>query len=399
MASLAQGESRVVNSLVSRDTNATVAACESFGAEVVKTDGELRITGSQVLLPDNIVNVENSGTTLRFLTSALSLAPEGYSILTGDESIRRRPMQPLLDALGHLGVEAWSSRANGCAPVVVKGGGMRGGEAWIRGDMSSQFVSSLIVSAPMAAREVTVKVESVVSKPYIDATIAMMSTFGVSVEREGYETFRVASGQAYRPCEITVPADLSSASFIAAAVALVGGRVELRGLDFSLPQGDARIAEILRSMGAEVRKGEREMLVESEGGPLQGGSFDLSDTPDLLPVVAVLALKSRSPVEVYGVGHARYKETDRVAILAAELKKLGVMAEERRDGLSIRPGAPRPAALDAHDDHRLFMAFVLASLLFPGGAPVAGAESLDVSYPTFLADLARMGAVVRRTAG
>jgi 3-phosphoshikimate 1-carboxyvinyltransferase len=183
-------------------------------------------------------------------------------------------------------------------------------------------------------------------------------------------------------------------------VALAGGKVELKNLDPALPQGDSAILKIAQGMGAKIREGERSITVESDGGALTGGTFNLGDTPDLLPVVAALALKSDSPVEVVGTAHARFKETDRIAILAKELSKLGVRIEERPDGMKIHPvDALRPALLDAHDDHRMFMAFSLASMLIPGGTPVVGEESLDVSYPSFLEDLGRLGASVTRQGG
>lgn len=397
MASLAAGVSKVRNPLLSRDTNATLAACAAFGARVEPTGRGVEITGTRPRLPDDVVNVENSGTTLRFMTSALSLSPEGYAILTGDSSIRRRPMQPLLDTLSRLGVKAWSSRGNGCAPVVVRTGGMRGGRASIRGDVSSQFVSSLLISTPLAERDTTLTVADAVSRPYIEMTLRLGRTFGVKVEGEGYSRFRVPAGQEYSPAEFTVPADFSSASFIVAAVAVAGGKVRIDNLDASLPQGDSRIVDIVREMGAKVASERGALVVSSDGDRLSGGRFDLGDTPDLLPVVSALALKSDSPVEVVGTAHARFKETDRIAIVAKELSKLGVAVEEREDGLLISPTRRRlePALMDAHDDHRMFMAFSLASMLIPGGTPILGAESLDVSYPTFLEDIKRLGAKVK----
>jgi len=305
-------------------------------------------------------------------------------------------MQPLLDALAGLGAQAWSSRGNGCAPVIVKGGGIRGGEVRVQGDVSSQFISSLLISAPFARAGVTLNVADAVSKPYIDATIATMSRFGVPVERDGYGTLSVGAGHAYRPSDFVVPADMSSASFIAAGVAMVGGRVALGRVDEGLPQGDSRIFGILKSMGVSVSEGSGEVMVESDGGLLEGGKFDLRDTPDLLPVVAVLALRSKSEVAISGVRHARFKETDRVGTMALELAKIGADIEQSEDGLRLRPSRLRPATLDAHSDHRLFMAFSLASLLLPAGLPVTGEDSLDVSYPSFIRDMSSLGATVRR---
>ncbi len=389
--------SRISNPLLSRDTNATVDACSAMGAKMESLEGVLTIEGTRPRVPDDVVSVENSGTTLRFMTSALSLAPAGYAVLTGDSSIRRRPMQPLLDTLGQLGVQAWSSRGNGCAPVVVKTGGMRGGKASIRGDVSSQFISSLLISTPMAEIDTSLSVADAVSRPYIEMTLRLAEHFGVKVRKKGYSEFEVASGQEYRAADFSVPADFSSASFIVAAVAMVGGKVRIENLDARLPQGDARIMEIAKLMGAKVA-GERGALsISADGERLRGGTFDLGDTPDLLPVVAAMALRCDSPVEIVGTAHARFKETDRIAIVAKELSKLGVNVKERDDGLRILPQKERleGALMDAHDDHRMFMAFSLASMLIPGGAPVVGAESLDVSYPTFLEDIKKLGAKVK----
>ncbi len=397
MASLSGGTSRILNPLLSRDTNATIEACRAFGASVVETRSELEVCGEEPSLPDDVVNAENSGTTLRLMTSVLSLPPDGYSVITGDRSLRSRPMQPLLDALKQLGVQAWSARANGCAPIIVKAGGMKGGECVIRGDVSSQFVSSLLISSPLAERDTVVRVEDAVSKPYIDATLYATSKFGVQIRREAYSSFTIPSKQSYSPCEFAVPGDFSSASFVIAAVALAGGRVELKGIDTSVPQGDSFVLEVARRMGIHVVAGSTSAIVESDGKPLSGGVFNLSDFPDLLPVLTVLALKCTDKVEVTGVAHARYKETDRISVLASELSKVGVRVEERRDGLIIEHAKElKRGVLDAHDDHRMFMAFALVSMLRPSGITVEGADSLDVSYPSFLEDISRLGASVRR---
>jgi len=396
LASLAEGESRLTNVLFSRDTKATISACTAMGARLTASGDGMSIVGVKPRAPEDVVNVENSGTTLRFMTSVLSLAKEGDSVLTGDSSIRSRPMQPLLDALGSLGVRAWSAPNNGRAPIIVKGGGMKGGETKIRGDISSQFVSSLLISSPMAESSTTITVEDAVSRPYLEATLATMKNFGVEVEREAFSEFEVAPAS-YEPGNFAVPSDFSSASFIMAAATVTGGSVRLDGINDEYPQGDSAILEILKSMGVKVVTNGNSVTIEAQGGRLKGGKFDLRDTPDLLPVVSVLALRCDSPVEIVGTAHARFKETDRIAGMASELKKLGVEAKERSDGLLIPPPSRlRSAPLDAHDDHRMFMALSIASLQIPEGAPILGVESLDVSYPSFLEDLESLGATIRR---
>ena len=397
MASLSPGESRVLSPLISRDTIATFQACRAMGATLTESNGSLTIAGTEPRAADDVVNVENSGTTLRFMTSVFALPERGCTILTGDDSVRRRPMGGLLEALKGLGARAQSAQGNGCAPVIVGEGGIEGGSAEIRGDVSSQFVSSILISAPLARRDVTLRVVDAVSRPYIDATLKLSELHGISVERDGYSSFHVGGGQTYRGCDFPVPGDFSSASFIMAAAALVGGEVELTGLSTSFPQGDSEIVNLLERLGVEVSRRPDSTIIRSDGGSLNGGAFDLSDTPDLLPVMGTLALKCDRPLEISGVAHARFKETDRISVTAEELSKIGAEVHERSDGITIaRPSKLTPAVLDAHGDHRMFMAFSLASLLLPDGLPVVGVESLDVSYPSFFNDMQRLGASVAR---
>ena len=392
-ASLSDGESVVRNPLVSRDTTATVQACSAMGASIEEVPEGFRVTGAIPHTPDGVINVENSGTTLRFMTSVFSLADHGYTILTGDSSIRSRPMQPLLDTLTELGAHVKSSRDNGCAPIIVGEGAMHGGKANLRGDVSSQFVSSILISTPLAAGKTFLHVFDAVSRPYIDATLSLTRLHGAEVTREGYSDFEVEGSQTYSPADFTVPGDFSSAAFVMAAVGLLGGRVELTGLTTSLPQADSAMLEIMKKVGAKVTTNESSVTVSADVGALTGGSFDLSDSPDLVPAVSVLGLGSGSAIDISGVSHARFKETDRISVLSEGLARIGAKVVEKRDGLTVaRPDRFRRASLDAHGDHRMFMAFALASMLVPGGIPVAGVETLDVSYPSFVSDMKHLGA-------
>lgn len=396
IASVCNGTSRISGLLISRDTLASMNACISIGAGIKRLHGSVEVDGSRPSTPDDVINVENSGTTLRLMTSLLCSTPGGYSVLTGDSSIRKRPMQPLLDSIADLGGHAFSTRGDGCAPIVVKGGGLEGGETEVRADISSQFVSSLLVSSPLAKNSVNIRVKDAVSKPYIDATIAVMSSFGIQVKRDGYNSFFIEAGQSYRPSIFRVPGDFSSASFIIAAVALVGGRVKISNLSTELPQGDSRILDIAQEMGLKVTRGEKQVTVEHDGSRLKPLTVNLADTPDLLPVVACMSLMCEGDVEISGVGHAKYKETDRISVINEEFRRAGVKVEKKEDGLKISPGKIRPATLSSHGDHRMFMAFSLVSLLSGGIVAVQGEESVDVSYPSFLEDLQKVGAVVVR---
>ncbi len=397
MAGLSAGTSTIRNPLRSRDTLATFGACRAMGAQVEDSGRDITVTGSEPQAARDAVDVENSGTTLRFMTSVFTLPNRGFTTLTGDSSIRQRPMQPLLDALAGLGAKARSASDNGRAPIIVGEGGMPGGDAEVRGDVSSQFISSILISSPMAMGDSHLRVLDAVSRPYVEATLRVSDLHGIRIERDGFSDFWVRGRQQYRPCDFTVPADFSSAAFVMGAAALVGGRVELGGLDASLPQGDSAMVDFLGRMGVVAERQAGKVVVRSDGDLLRGGTFDLSDTPDLLPVLAAMALKCEDGVDIRGVAHARYKETDRIKVAAQELRKLGARVEERRDGMKIiKPRRLARAVLDAHDDHRIFMAFALASLLAPDDVHVVGEDTLDVSYPAFLRDMELLGVRVIR---
>ena len=272
---------------------------------------------------------------------------------------------------------------------------MKGGNVTINGSISSQFVSSLLIAAVLATNDVSIGVEGdQVSRPYILSTLATMEKFGINVKHD-YElrNFNVKSSR-YTPGIFHVPSDFSSASMLVAAGILVGkDKIQLSGLNFGLPQGDSKIFNIVEQMNGrvDVDKVGGKLLVE-ESEKLEGGEFNLRDSPDLLPVVSILALKAKSPVVINGISHARFKETDRVSNIATELRKLGVTVVETDDSIAIQsPAVLKNASLESFDDHRLFMALSIASLL-TDHSTVNGAESVDVSYPSFLDDLTKMGA-------
>jgi 3-phosphoshikimate 1-carboxyvinyltransferase len=395
IASLSDGESSVLDPLISRDTLSTINACRALGPQILHEESSLRIKGTPLKAPDTVIDAGNSGTTIRIATSVCSLIDSGYTVLTGDKSLRKRPMGPLLTSLKKLGVDCFSTKLDGTAPIVVKGGGLKGGNVTINGSISSQFLTSLLITAVRASKDVSIGVEGdQVSRPYILSTLATMEKFGVEVERDNnLRNFNVKSG-AYNPCVFQVPSDFSSASMLVAAGILVSkDKIQLSGLNFDLPQGDSKIFSIVEQMNGKIivdtLKGE---LFVEESESLDGGEFDLKDSPDLLPVVSILALKARSPVIISGISHARFKETDRVKNITSELRKLGATVSETCDSISIRrPTFIKNASLESFDDHRLFMALAIASLL-TNHSTLNGAESVDVSYPSFLEDLRGIGA-------
>ena len=395
LSSLAEGESKVECPLLAEDTWATINACKELGATVKKEETTLKISGNEnPMTPQNVIDVENSGTTLRLMTSVSSLIPNGYTILSGDVSIRQRPMQPLLDAMHRLGVECWSTRLNGLPPIIVKGGGISGGEVEIDGKISSQFISGILLASARAENKVKIMIRGrQVSKPYIEMTIATMKHFGGDVKTYNDNIYMIQPKQHYQPRNFKVPGDFSSASLMLAFGILSGGKVTVENLELNLPQGDQRIVELLRTLGVSVEVNWSGGFVSASGGiAFRGGTFDLSDTPDLLPVIAVLALKAEGKVRIEGVEHTRFKESDRIAVISRELRRIGCEVDEFRTGLIVEARRElKGGNLDAHGDHRLFMAFVAAAQSTGKECVVDGLESVAVSYPSFLEDLRSIG--------
>jgi 3-phosphoshikimate 1-carboxyvinyltransferase len=389
------GSSKIINPLISRDTIATINACRAFGVEIKSVGKGLIVSGNASLkVPDDVINVENSGTTMRFVTAISALLNTGNVIITGDDSIRKRPMGPLLLALKQLGVNCFSATGNDKAPIIVQGGGIKGKHISIEGSISSQFISGILIAGVCAESGISLRViGKQVSRSYIESTLNVMSKFGAKVENsKNYRNYNIRHNK-YTPTTFTIPGDFSTAALLLSAGTLVGGEVTVTNLDFSLPQGDSKILEILKKIGAEIRINKNNGTVKTVGTEdLDGGEFDLSDTPDLLPVVAILSLKSRNPVRIYGVSHTRYKETDRLRIIASELKKFGVKTRMHPDEIIIvSPKKLKNAHIDSHDDHRLFMSFVIASMMTEKSV-VDGLQSVDVSYPSFVQDMKKIGA-------
>lgn len=390
LASLTKGRSTIRNVLLSRDTIATINACKLFGSKIDSSDSTLIIQGSGKVEPTRSeIDASNSGTTIRISAAIASLSDIKIT-LTGDSSLRKRPMQPLLDALEKLGASCTST--NGTPPITVKGK-IRGGDTNILGSVSSQFISALLIAAPKTDHGITLQIDGeLVSKPYLDATIAIMKEFGVNVNVVvPYRKYNIPK-QDYKPIDFTVPSDFSSMALLLSASVLVGNDMAISAPIGNLPQADKEMISFLEKLGVRVIVGDT-IKVQSPS-LLKGGRFDLSNTPDLLPPMSILALKTSKPIELYNVKHARFKETDRIAILARELSKLGVNVIEKEDGLILdAPKVIRKADLDSADDHRLFMAFCIAGMLV-GDCTVTDPQSVDVSYPTFIQDMNRIGAKI-----
>ncbi len=391
LASLVNGKSLIKNVLRSRDTNATIDICKSLGAEIQEAGNNLKIKGIDKFDDTELtLDASNSGTTIR-IAAAISSLREAKTVLTGDESLKKRPMLQLLEALESLGAKCSSNE--GKPPLTVIGK-IKGGEITIPGNVSSQFISSLFIAGPLTERGITVNISSeLVSKPYLDATISTMNKFGVQVhDIEPYKKYKIEP-QEYKQTTITIPSDFSSVALLLSAAILVGHNLTVKVSIGDMAQGDEAIIDILGKLGVNISMNNNTIKVQSPE-QLLGGRFDLSNTPDLLPPLAILSLKCALPLELYNVRHARFKETDRIAILARELKKLGIGVTEKDDGMILAPPKNlKGASLDSEDDHRLFMAFCIAAM-YVGNCTVSDPESVDVSYPNFIDDMNHVGAKI-----
>ncbi len=381
ISSLADGKSTLYDPLYSEDTLASLNACQAFGCEIKQEANECIVNGTGGVLetPADVVDLKNSGTTLRIMTSVSALAPN-YTVLTGDSSLRTRPMQDLLNALKHLGVNAFSSRGNGKPPICIEGG-FKGGKTDINGGVSSQFISSLLIASPYAQNPVDINVKSdFISKPYVDMTTDIMEKFGVSLDYNKEKASFHIDPQTYKGRNYTVEGDYSSVSYIIGAAAALNGEVTVKNVFKDSKQGDKQILDIVRDMGAEVKVKKDEVTITGQG-ELNGTQVNLENAPDLLPTVAALGAISEGTTDIGNVEHARFKETDRIHTCALELSKLGVNVKEKKDGLTIKGGA-KGGVVKSHGDHRLVMALSLVGFK-TGGVRIENASVYDISFPNF----------------
>lgn len=381
-AALAAGESLVTNALKAEDTELTAQALARLGAGLDWQGSTVRVQGTGgLLLPvSDPIFLGNSGTSMRFLTAVAALGQGTYR-LTGTSRLCERPMGELLEALQSLGAQAASEKGDNCPPILVQGGGLKGGKTSLSGAVSSQYLSALLLVGALASEGVEITITGeLVSRPYVDITLAVLSAFGVSHHREGYRRFSLPGGQRYRSRHFDIEADASSASYFWAAAALTGGRVTIVNLDLESVQGDIDFLAVLGRMGCRLNSSPEGLTVQ--GGPLRGIDMDMSAMPDLVPTLAVLAAFAQGETVVSGVAHLRHKESNRLAALVTELRKMGVAAEERPDGLRIVGGEPQGAVIDTYQDHRIAMSFAVAGLKAQG-VVIRDPDCVVKSFPEF----------------
>ncbi len=393
-ASLAEGESRLTGALDSDDTQVMVESLRRLGVNIAwdVAAGEIRLMGVGGALPthDAELFIGNSGTTVRFLTALVTLG-HGRFRLDGVERMRQRPIGDLLDALNQLGANVRSEGDNGCPPVVVNAHGLPGGRAVVRGDISSQFLSGLLMAAPLAQRDVELVVEGeLVSRPYVAMTLAVMEAFGVHWDETDLNQFRASAPQMYHGRDYGIEPDASAASYFWAVAAITGGTIRVEGLSQRSLQGDVAFCECLRQMGCRLQHAEDSITVA--GGPLHGIDVNMNAISDTVQTLAAVALFAKGPTRITGVGHNRFKETDRIGDLARELRKLGAEVEELRDGLKIIPGPRREAVIETYDDHRMAMSMALVGLGGPA-VTIKNPACTAKTYPRYFEDLAHLSGV------
>ncbi|MDZ7687846.1 MAG: 3-phosphoshikimate 1-carboxyvinyltransferase [Halobacteriales archaeon] len=389
-------ETRVLNPLMSADTEASVRCARGLGASVIREGDDLRVEGvaGEPETPDDVLDCGNSGTTTRLFAGAASLV-EGLAVLTGDESLRSRPNGPLLSSLRELGATARSTRGNGRAPLVV-GDALEGGETSIDGSVSSQFISSLLFAAPLTDEGATVRVEGTLkSRPYVDITLEVLEKMGIAV-KETDDGFRVDGEQTYDAEEFRVPGDFSSASY-PLALGAVAGETSVGNL-YPSAQGDSLILDVVERMGASVEwnRDDGVARVSGEAEELEGVEFSAEDNPDLTPTVAALGAAASGETRIVDAEHVRYKETDRLEAMATELGKMGASIKEEHNRLVIDGDASELVGtrVDGRHDHRVVMALAVAGTVAEGETTIETAESVDVSYPGFADDLRKLGVKV-----
>ncbi|HKW95201.1 MAG TPA: 3-phosphoshikimate 1-carboxyvinyltransferase [Methylomirabilota bacterium] len=394
VAALASGRSEISQALCSDDTRYMHRALVALGVKV-EADEAARtfvVDGVDGRFPATQATLEigNAGTAARFLTAAVALG-HGTYVVDGSPAMRKRPIQPLVDGLRALGVDVETREGNGCPPVVVRAAGIPGGRARMRGDVSSQYFSAILMAAPYAQRDVELEVDGeLVSEPYITMTLATMSAFGVRAEREAARHFRVAAGQRYVGMPYAVEPDASGASYFFAAAAVTGGRVVIPRLGRDSAQGDLGLLDVLARMGCEVTV---ELDTVTVKGPdrLRAVDADFTRMGDVATTLMAIAPFADGPVTVRGIAQTHFEESDRPVAAATELRRMGLRVDSEWDSVTIFPGAPRPTDVHTYDDHRIAMSFAVTGLRAPG-IRIVDPGCVSKTFPEFFDVLRGLGA-------
>jgi 3-phosphoshikimate 1-carboxyvinyltransferase len=392
VAALAHGRSEITDALYSDDTRSMERALGRLGVRVQGDESSpaFVVDGVDGRFPaaEATLEIGNAGTAARFLTAAVALG-HGTYVVDGSPAMRKRPIAPLLDGLRALGVDAESREGTGCPPVVVRAKGIAGGRARMRGDISSQYFSALLLAAPYARTDVEIEVDgALVSAPYVTMTLSTMEAFGVRAERDGDRWFRVPAGQRYQGRRYAVEPDASGASYFFAAAAVTGGRVVVPRLGAGSAQGDLGLLDVLARMGCDVSVAADAVTVR---GParLRGVEADFTRMGDVATTLMAIAPFADGPVTVRGIAQTHYEESDRPVAAATELRRMGLRVESDWDSVTIHPGAPRPCEVQTYDDHRMAMSFAVTGLRAPG-IRIANPGCVSKTFPEFFDVLRRL---------
>jgi 3-phosphoshikimate 1-carboxyvinyltransferase len=382
-SALSHGTSKILNPLCSDDTRATIDVLNSLGASIQDTDDGLLVTGGSLAPSQQPLNCRDSAATLRFAAALCATLP-GVSALERGASLALRPIIPLLDVLKKMGADYLCDNNQ----ISMRGRSLRGGLYTIEGDLSSQFISALLLIAPLLKEETAYQLSSMPrSRPYIEMTIETMSNHSVCVDvSQDYSLFKIAP-QAYLPASVTIEGDWSSASYLLALGALFG-EVTVKGLKLSSLQGDKAIINILENMGASVLIDVDSITVKKSR--LIATRFDISQCIDLLPTVAILAATAEGATHLSGIARARLKESNRVEAVCDGLNRIGIRTEEQQDMLIIHGGQPHGGIINSFGDHRIAMAFGILALK-TGGTVITGAECVHKTFPSFWDTLKMLG--------
>ncbi len=381
-AALSDGICQIENGLLSEDTRFTMSALKQMGIQIDEKDNTFIVNGKKgsfALCLDPIF-LGNSGTSVRLLTAVTSLG-QGVYTLTGTERMRERPIQDLLDGLGQIGASARSVHNNGCPPVEVKGGKIAGGNVYLKCNVSSQFLSGLLLIAPYTAEGIDIHVvEGPVSRPYVDMTVDVMERFGIDITREEYDRFRIKGGQTYRSGRYIVEPDCSQAGYFWAAAAISGARIKVKGITRQSRQGDVCFTERLEEMGCVIH--DEKDGISVSGKPLSAITADMADMPDMVPTLAVVAAFAKGTTVIKNVAHLKDKESDRLGSVVKELSKIGIEASCSDTGMVIKGGEPYGNEIDTYGDHRIAMSFALVGLKVPG-IFIRDENCVEKSFPDF----------------
>jgi 3-phosphoshikimate 1-carboxyvinyltransferase len=396
-AALSLGTSKISAPLISDDTEATVRAVKALGAKVAAAEDCWTVEGARPLKgAEEPIDCGESGATLRFMIPVAALAAEPSVFILG-RSLEQRPIEPLLQSLKQLGAEARIQSCGGRAAVQVRGGGIAGGNACMRGDVSSQFVSGLMFACPKARTDTEITLATPLeSKGYVQMTRHVLAEHNVDVSiSEDFRRLRIPSNQAYQSRDHRVPGDFSSAAFLLAAAAVTRSDVRVKNLDYEMPQGDKAILAILKQMGVKGKVCSGQVEIAGSGDVLDALDVDARDVPDLVPVCTVLACYAKGTSVIHDAQRLRYKESDRLLSLHLELKKMGAEIAMDASSLTIKgPCALHGSTVDPHNDHRIAMACAVAALGASSETTIQNAECVRKSYPRFFNDLRVLGADV-----